>query len=77
MLHGSAANTGRGAGRMMLDHIVAEARRRGYSRLSLETGSTIEFQAAIRLYERNGFVPSGPFADYQATPFTRFLSRSV
>ena len=29
----------RGAGRAMLEHLVAEARRRGYHRLSLETGS--------------------------------------
>ena len=71
------ASTGRGAGRMMLDHIVAEARRRGYARLSLETGSTAEFQAAIRLYERNGFVPSGPFAEYRPTRFTRFYTRAL
>jgi putative acetyltransferase len=65
---------GRGAGRAMLDHIVAEARRRGFRRLSLETGSTPPFLPALRLYERNGFVPCGPFGGYRDTPFTRFLT---
>lgn len=64
---------GRGAGKAMLDHIVAEARRRGYARLGLETGSTEPFAAALKLYERNGFAPCGPFGGYKDTPFTRFL----
>ena len=68
---------GRGAGRAMLDHIVAEARRRGYRRLSLETGSTEPFLPALSLYERSGFVPCGPFGGYAATPFTRFLTREL
>ena len=68
---------GRGAGRAMLEHIIAEARRRGYRRLSLETGSTEPFQLALKLYERSGFVPCGPFGGYSATPFTRFLTREL
>ena len=68
---------GRGVGRAMLHHIVAEARRRGYARLSLETGSTQCFGAALRLYESEGFVPCGPFGDYKATPFTRFFTRRL
>jgi putative acetyltransferase len=65
---------GRGVGRAILHHIVAEARSREYRRLSLETGSTKPFAAALRLYESEGFVPCGPFAEYQDTPFTRFLT---
>lgn len=68
---------GRGAGKAMLDHIIAEARRRGYARLSLETGSTGAFAPALRLYERNGFVPCPPFGGYKDTPFTRFLTRTL
>ena len=58
-------------------NIVAEARNRGYSRLSLETGSTEPFAAALRLYESEGFVPCGPFGDYRDTPFTRFFTREL
>ena len=65
---------GRGIGRALLNHIVDEARRRGYTRLSLETGSTAPFAPALRLYKSAGFVPCGPFAGYADTPFTRFLT---
>ena len=65
---------GRGAGKAMLHHIFAEARRRGYERLSLETGSIRPFEPALKLYERHGFVPCAPFGGYSDTPFTRFLT---
>lgn len=65
---------GRGVGRAMLHHLIAEARRRGWARLSLETGSTPEFAAALWLYETEGFVPCGRFGGYAATPFTRFFT---
>lgn len=68
---------GRGVGRRLLHHILAEARSRGYRRLSLETGSTEPFAAALRLYESEGFVPCDPFGGYQETPFTRFFTREV
>jgi putative acetyltransferase len=68
---------GRGVGRAILHHIVAEARSRGYRRLSLETGSTDPFAAALKLYESEGFIPCGPFGDYQDTPFTRFFTREL
>jgi len=67
----------RGVGGAMLAHIVAEARRRGYKRLSLETGSTEEFAAALRLYERDGFTPGPPFGGYPDSPFTRFFTREL
>lgn len=69
--------TGRGVGRALLEAIVAEARQRGYHRLNLETGSTGAFAAALRLYERAGFVPSAPFGNYRETDFTRFLTLAL
>ncbi len=68
---------GCGVGTAILERIVNEARRRGYKRLSLETGSTEPFAAALRLYEREGFVPCGPFGGYTPTPFTRFFTREL
>ena len=65
---------GQGVGRAILDAIIGEARARGYQRLSLETGNTTDFAAALRLYESAGFQPCAPFGGYAATPFTRFLS---
>ena len=62
-----------GVGRALLDAILAEARARGYRRLRLETGRTVEFAAANALYDRAGFTESGPFGDYPPGPFTRFM----
>jgi len=71
------AALGRGVGKAMLDHIVAAARSEGMTRLSLETGSTEQFAAALRLYEKEGFDRCGPFGDYADTPFTRFFTKEI
>ena len=65
---------GRGVGALMLEHIVAEARRRGYARLSLETGTPAAFDPARRLYARYGFVECGPFAGYAPDPYSTFMT---
>lgn len=70
----SRGDRGRGTGRALLDHIVAEARLRGYRRLSLETGSPPEFDAARRLYARAGFRLCEPFADYRLDPFSVYMT---
>lgn len=46
---------GQGWGRTLLERMVAEARRRGFTRMELETSSKLT--EAIRLYRRNGFRP--------------------
>ncbi|MBZ0235028.1 MAG: GNAT family N-acetyltransferase [Deltaproteobacteria bacterium] len=68
---------GRGVGRAMLEHIVAEARRRGMTSLWLETGSAPAFTPALRLYERAGFVRCGPFDDYVEDPFSIFMTMRI
>ena len=64
----------RGAGKAILQHIIAAARRRGYQRLSLETGTHPGFDAAHTLYLEAGFVDCGPFGDYQRDPHSRFFT---
>lgn len=71
------AALGRGVGKALLDHLVATARAEGMTRLSLETGSTQQFAAALRLYEREGFERCGPFGGYRDTPFTRFFTKEI
>ena len=68
---------GRGVGRAVLDHIVDIARRRGYERLSLETGTGESFAAAVHLYERAGFGQCGPFGRYVDNGFSRFYTRRL
>ena len=67
----------RGAGRAMLDHILAEARARGLQRLSLETGSQPAFEPAQRLYASVGFERCGPFAGYGPDPNSVFMTREL
>jgi putative acetyltransferase len=73
------ANTalGQGVGQAMLDHLLETARKQGIIRVSLETGSTDQFAAANRLYEKNGFERTGPFGDYPDTAWTYFYTRTI
>ncbi len=67
-------HVGTGVGRALLEHVLAEARRRRYERLSLETGTGDAFSAAVGLYERVGFTACGPFGDYVENGFSRFFT---
>ena len=66
-----------GAGRAILQHILEVARTRGYSRLSLETGSSEGFLPAQRLYESAGFTKSGAFGEYVADSFKLFMTKEL
>lgn len=70
----SRAARGRGVATRLLDTVIDEARRRGYRQLSLETGTQPFFEPAHRLYERHGFEPCGPFADYRPDPNSRYYT---
>ncbi len=58
----------------MLSHILAEAKRRSYGSVSLETGSVAAFAAAQALYARNGFVETAAFGDYVDNPYSLFMT---
>lgn len=66
-----------GVGAAMLAHLIEIARARGLRRLSLETGSMVEFEPARRLYERFGFTYCEPFADYVPDPASVFMTRRL
>jgi len=67
----------RGVGGIMLRHIIATARDRGMTRLSLETGSSAYFHPAVALYQRHGFVPCPPFGAYVEDPNSVFLTLTL
>jgi putative acetyltransferase len=67
------AHLRKGVGAAILDHIVAEARKRGYMRLSLETGSGPAFEPALALYRKRGFSNGPAFGGYRASSFNQFL----
>jgi putative acetyltransferase len=66
-----------GAGKALLAHLLEVAAQRGYRRLSLETGSQDGFAPARTLYQRAGFVPCAPFAEYKDDPNSVFMTRAM
>jgi putative acetyltransferase len=73
----SALNLRKGVAKALLRHILEEAKRRGYERLSLETGSTDAFVPAWKLYAGFGFRYCEPFADYVEDPYSVFMTRQL
>jgi putative acetyltransferase len=73
----AATYRGRGVASAMMRHIVEEAVRRGYRRLSLETGSEEFFGPARALYAKFGFVVCPPFADYWDDPNSYFMTMAI
>lgn len=73
-MHTLAAARGRGIGEAMVCYLLDVACGRGWSRVSLETGTGAEFEPAIRLYTRCGFVPCEPFGTYISSPNSYFMT---
>jgi putative acetyltransferase len=76
-MHILAELRGRGLSRRMLDHLVAEARAAGITRLSLETGVQPGFVPARGLYARAGFIECGPFEGYSEDPNSVFMTLTI
>jgi putative acetyltransferase len=73
----ATAHLRKGVGGAVLRHILAEARRRGYRRLSLETGSMPYFHPAHNLYRKFGFKNCPPFAGYREDPNSMFMTMEL
>jgi putative acetyltransferase len=67
----------KGAATIVLREIIAEAQRRAYRRLSLETGAMPYFAPAHALYTKFGFTRCAPFGDYVEDPNSLFFSMTV
>lgn len=76
-MHTAEAARGLGLARAMLDRLIAIARERGYTRLSLETGSMEAFGPARALYASTGFTECGPFADYAPSVNSTFMTLAL
>lgn len=69
------ARTRSGIASLLLEHILTEAKRMGFARLSLETGTDEFFLPARKLYEKFGFGYCEPFADYRPDPNSAYMTR--
>ena len=73
----ASAHLRKGVAQRMLEHIIKEAQRRGYTRLSLETGSMEGFIPARKLYEKYDFHYCPPFGDYAEDPNSVFMTKTL
>ena len=75
-MHTAETARGQGIARKLVEHLMAEAGRRGYRRLSLETGTPEAFAPARALYTSLGFKPCPPFAGYFVDPFSICMTKT-
>ncbi len=73
-MHTAVAARGRGIGRAMVEHLVALARERDMTRISLETGTPEVFGPARALYASVGFMLCQPFGDYVLSDYSTFMT---
>jgi len=76
-MRATPAYRGRGAGEAILRHLIAEARRRGYTWLGLETGRPAAYLPAQSLYRKHGFAECADFGDYVGDEFSICMSRAL
>jgi putative acetyltransferase len=76
-MRATPAYRGKGAGEAILLHLMAEARRRGYRWLGLETGRPESYRPAQNLYRKHGFAECEDFGDYAADDFSVCMSRQL
>lgn len=76
-MHTALEYRNQGVAKMMLRHIIEEAKSRNYRKLSLETGSMAFFEPARQLYLKFGFVYCAPFASYKEDPNSVFMTKEL
>lgn len=67
----------KGVASRMLQHILEESLKRGYKKLSLETGSMDIFEPARKLYTNFGFEYCDPFSDYKEDSNSVFMTMKI
>lgn len=73
----ATAFRGKGVGQALLQFVIDHAKARGFSSLSLETGTQDYFAAARALYRKFGFSDCGPFGQYKLDPNSHFMTLSL
>jgi len=76
-MRATPAYRGKGAGKAILEHLMGEARQRGYTWLGLETGRPEPFVPARTLYASYGFADCEAFADYVLDEWSVCMSRAL
>jgi len=67
----------RGVAAKLLSYLLIEAQKKGYEKISLETGTADVFIPAQKLYKRFEFTSCPPFSDYQEDPYSMFFTKDL
>jgi putative acetyltransferase len=67
----------KGVAAAILQTVINEAVKRGYTTLSLETGSMPAFEPARAMYKRFGFDQCGSFEGYESDPNSFFMTKRL
>lgn len=76
-MHTARGARRQGIGLKLLEHLIDQARARGCTRLSLETGTMEAFAPARAMYHGAGFSVCEPFGGYPSSPNTVFMSLAL
>ena len=68
---------GKKMGEKIISHLIAEARKIGIKKLSIETGSGEFFSPARKLFKKFGFKPCKPFAHYTEDPNSCYYTKNI
>ena len=71
------AARGTGVASALLRYALDDARARGVTRVSLETGSMAFFDPARALYRKHGFTECAPFGSYRPDPLSTFMTLAL
>ena len=66
-----------GVAAKLLTYIIDTAKAKGFSKISLETGTQQAFIPAQKMYKNFGFKECKPFSDYQEDPYSMFLTKVI
>ncbi len=73
-MHTAREARGNGYGRMVLTHLLSEAKAQGAKQAWLETGTAESFAPARALYTSIGFQTCPPFGSYHTDPLSTFMT---
>ena len=76
-MHTAKPFRGCGVASQLLLFALEHAKMKGFSSVSLETGTQDYFLAARTLYKKFGFVDCGPFGNYSIDPNSHFMTRAL
>ena len=68
---------GKGYGKRIINHLIAEAKELKIKKISIETGSGEFFKSARKLFKKSGFKECEPFSHYKFDANSCYMTLSI